>query len=564
MLITCPECQFARNINADSIPPKAQIATCPRCQAKFRFRVLPDEEAPQADDAGATVAAQQQEEMASALQDAAVSSEAVDDVLSAVAEVVEADAARNIASAEDGVDASVLSGIAADTNNVPDVDGANEVDGAVPADTVGSLDDDVEAQTGSVFTEPAVESAAAVDAKQKAAAEPQHGFATADEGVTAAEADEQADGLEADDHDGDSDYAASQYTVSEDVLGNAVDNGQPDASDAARVTATEPDNATTDSFSATSSHVVSEATQDASNEPQSVPTRRSASAQALRDRQDGVHVDTLESEEAAVQRYTREQNADGKGAAAAHIVTESDSTGTSDIWDAIAAMGEEPEAQECFIPGCVPTQHVIPWEDSRLGGIGRISATIGGMFAHPVFFWRGINAKIGIGPSLLFFILTWLIAGTAIVGWSQVLSVYWGNITSFMQPLLAQQGLTMPALVLPVLATPEVVATVLVLVVAPFAVGGITHMLAKLFGGRNAPFSTGFKSVAYSSGAFVWLLVPVLGLCLSALYLGILYVHSVRAGYNLSLRKSVVLGITVWLLVAAGAAVTALAGVPLM
>ena len=560
MLITCPECQFARNINADSIPPKAQIATCPRCQAKFRFRVLPDEEAPQADDAGATVAAQQQEEMASALQDAAVSSEVVDDVLSAVAEVVEADAARNIASTEDGVDASVLSDIAADTNNVPDVDDANEVDGAVPADTVGSLDDAVEPQDGSAFTEPA----AVFDAKQKAAAEPQHGFAATDEGFAAAEADEQADGLGADDHDGDSDYAASQYTVSEDVLGNAEDNEQPDASDAARVTAAEPENTTTDSFSATSSHVVSAATQDASKEPQSVPTRRSASAQALRDRQDVVHMDTLESEEAAVQRYAREQHADGKGSAAAHIVTESDSTGTSDIWDAIAAMGEEPEAQECFIPGCVPTQHVIPWEDSRLGGIGRISATIGGMFAHPVFFWRGINAKIGIGPSLLFFILTWLIAGTAIVGWSQVLSVYWGNITSFMQPLLAQQGLTMPALVLPVLATPEVVATLLVLVIAPFAVGGITHMLAKLFGGRNAPFSTGFKSVAYSSGAFVWLLVPVLGLCLSALYLGILYVHSVRAGYNLSLRKSVVLGITVWLLVAAGAAATALAGVPLM
>ncbi|WP_174239236.1 zinc-ribbon domain-containing protein, partial [Halodesulfovibrio sp. MK-HDV] len=44
MLITCPECQFARNINASSIPSKAQLATCPRCKTKFRFRILHDED----------------------------------------------------------------------------------------------------------------------------------------------------------------------------------------------------------------------------------------------------------------------------------------------------------------------------------------------------------------------------------------------------------------------------------------------------------------------------------------------------------------------------------------
>lgn len=38
MLIRCPECRFERNIDADSIPVGATVATCPRCGKRFRFR----------------------------------------------------------------------------------------------------------------------------------------------------------------------------------------------------------------------------------------------------------------------------------------------------------------------------------------------------------------------------------------------------------------------------------------------------------------------------------------------------------------------------------------------
>ncbi len=50
MEILCPECQFAREVDETKIPAKSQVATCPKCQTKFRFRDLPDametEEAP--------------------------------------------------------------------------------------------------------------------------------------------------------------------------------------------------------------------------------------------------------------------------------------------------------------------------------------------------------------------------------------------------------------------------------------------------------------------------------------------------------------------------------------
>ena len=45
MLVTCPQCQFARELPEDKIPARAQVATCPKCKHKFRFRELPPEEA---------------------------------------------------------------------------------------------------------------------------------------------------------------------------------------------------------------------------------------------------------------------------------------------------------------------------------------------------------------------------------------------------------------------------------------------------------------------------------------------------------------------------------------
>ena len=42
MRILCPMCGFGREIDEAKIPPRAQMATCPRCQHKFRFRVVDD------------------------------------------------------------------------------------------------------------------------------------------------------------------------------------------------------------------------------------------------------------------------------------------------------------------------------------------------------------------------------------------------------------------------------------------------------------------------------------------------------------------------------------------
>ncbi len=42
MRILCPMCGFAREMDESKVPPRAQMATCPKCSHKFRFRVVDD------------------------------------------------------------------------------------------------------------------------------------------------------------------------------------------------------------------------------------------------------------------------------------------------------------------------------------------------------------------------------------------------------------------------------------------------------------------------------------------------------------------------------------------
>lgn len=49
MRILCPLCAFVREVDETKIPPRAQMATCPKCQHKFRFRVVDDLEPEEAE-----------------------------------------------------------------------------------------------------------------------------------------------------------------------------------------------------------------------------------------------------------------------------------------------------------------------------------------------------------------------------------------------------------------------------------------------------------------------------------------------------------------------------------
>lgn len=44
MLITCPACEFSREVDDSQIPERSKVATCPECGHRFQFRQLPGED----------------------------------------------------------------------------------------------------------------------------------------------------------------------------------------------------------------------------------------------------------------------------------------------------------------------------------------------------------------------------------------------------------------------------------------------------------------------------------------------------------------------------------------
>ncbi len=55
MNITCPKCGFGRTVNEEKLPSKAVMATCPKCQHRFKFREIPAEHIkPETDSAAQT------------------------------------------------------------------------------------------------------------------------------------------------------------------------------------------------------------------------------------------------------------------------------------------------------------------------------------------------------------------------------------------------------------------------------------------------------------------------------------------------------------------------------
>ncbi|WP_216846961.1 hypothetical protein, partial [Halodesulfovibrio sp. MK-HDV] len=300
---------------------------------------------------------------------------------------------------------------------------------------------------------------------------------------------------------------------------------------------------------------------DAENEKQKTFVKRSASAQALRER-GVVSIDATDAEDEAVRRHEQEKGSRVVEAASAHIVPETEEK--SDIWDAISAMGDEPECTESFAPGCGAQVNIIPWEDSRLNFLGRATGTFSSMFVHPVRFWRGINAKPLVMLPMFFSLFMCVLSCVALAVGLQMLVANWADVMATLQPVLPQQGLVPETLVWSDIAPTMMLLFGSSLLLLPLIFGAATTVGARLLGGDPVPFSTGVKTVSYSSGAFCWLLIPVLGAVVSLMYLPLLYVSGVRTGYNLSLFKSVVLVGIVLLLFAASVFIAIAAGVTFM
>lgn len=516
MLITCPECQFARNINASSIPSKAQLATCPRCKTKFRFRILHDED----------------QVIVESVEDRPVAQNVEHELEAAAKSKVANEASLKKASGDS---------IHAETT----ID-----DDYVESEMVAAMQEEIEQL---LKAEDAEQHKEAVQRKQpnKSNQADKHNQPERDEELHA----------EKPSFDEKPQQPARNMAESKPAPPSIEIRKQPVLHDETSLPTS--DNAH-EAFSEVISDEHVEIHAEAENDEegkQKTFVKRSASAQALRER-GVVSIDATDAEDEAVRRYEQEKESSVVETASAHIVPETEAQ--SDIWDAISAMGDEPECTESFAPGCGSQVNIIPWEDSRLGFFGRATGTFSSMFMHPVRFWRGINAKPLVMLPMFFSLFMCALSCVAIAVGLQMLVANWADLMTMLQSVLPQQGLIPETLVWSDIAPTVMVAMGSSLLLLPLILGAVTTVGARLLGGDPVPFSTGVKTVSYSSGAFCWLLIPVLGAVVSLMYLPLLYVSGVRTGYNLSLFKSVVLVGIVLLLFAASVLIAIAAGVTFM
>lgn len=515
MLITCPECQFARNINASSIPSKAQLATCPRCKTKFRFRILHDED---------QVVVESVEERPVAQN--------VEEELSETAKLQAANEASLKKASGDSMQVETT------------ID-----DDYVESEMVAAMQEEIEQLLKAEHAEE----------YRKAEQHEQPNKINQADRLDQAENEKKLT-AENSSFDEKQQQPARNMAESKPAPPSIEFKKQPVSTVDASLSVLD--------FPDISSEVISDEhvevhaeSENGKEEKQKTLVKRSASAQALRER--GVaSINATEAEDEAVRRYEQEKESSVVETASAHIVSETEAQ--SDIWDAISAMGDEPECTESFAPGCGAQVNIIPWEDSRLSFLGRVTGTFSSMFVHPVRFWRGINAKPLVMLPMCFSLFMCVLSCVALAVGLQMLVANWMDVTAILQSVLPQQGLIPETLVWSDIAPKVMIVLGSSLLLLPLILGAVTMAGARLLGGDPVPFSTGVKTVSYSSGAFCWLLIPVLGAVVSLLYLPLLYVSGVRTGYNLSLFKSVVLVGIVLLLFAASVLIAIAAGVTFM
>lgn len=510
MLITCPECQFARNINASSIPSKAQLATCPRCKTKFRFRILHDEDQVIVESVEERPVAQKAEDVLSEVTTVQAANEA--SLKKASGDAIHAETTID----DDYVESEMVAAMQEEIEQLLKAEEAEQRKQPIENNQAEKLNQ-------SEFDENLIAENLLVGEKPQ---QPTRNMVESKPAPPSIEIKKQpAPTTETSIPDSDRDSKASSEVISDEHV-----------------------------------EVHAEA-ENSKEEKQKTLVKRSASAQALRER-GVVSIDATEAEEEAVRRYEQEKESSVVETASAHIVSETEAQ--SDIWDAISAMGDEPECTESFAPGCGAQVNIIPWEDSRLNFLGRVTGTFSSMFAHPVRFWRGINAKPLVMLPMFFSLFMCVLSCVALAVGLQMLVANWTDIMPVLHSVVPQQGLIPETLVWPDIAPTVMVIMSSALLLLPLILGAVTTVGTRLLGGDPVPFSTGVKTVSYSSGAFCWLLIPVLGAVVSLMYLPLLYVSGVRTGYNLSLFKSVVMVGIVLLLFAASVLIAIAAGVTFM
>lgn len=219
-------------------------------------------------------------------------------------------------------------------------------------------------------------------------------------------------------------------------------------------------------------------------------------------------------------------------------------SGKGDIWDAIAAMGDDDTAcGDSFVRHSALEVEVF-WENR--GKLSLASAwlqTVAQVLFTPSQFFRVIKGAGGVTSPFLFFLLTSMIGVALEVGGLVLVSSMWPEA-------LPAVGLNLSSFVFDMHTAPIIAADFLgeafirVLVVAI-----AYHVALRLSGSRCKPFATTFRVMAYSSATALICIIPVAGIIISRLWFLVLSVVGMHHAHALSWRKTILVILPLYMVI---------------
>ncbi|MFV0350176.1 MAG: YIP1 family protein [Halodesulfovibrio sp.] len=520
MIIRCPECLFERQVDLSKIPPTAQLATCPKCRFKFRFReyvvdipdvVSPVERMEVKDSPYVHPALRDSEEQTATAQDhgehhgedhgghARYATPEPEETRSAYGRVAPGayDEPETAPEVSPEVAPNVAPGIAPEPDNTPE---EQEVYAAA---------EEVEYVVRRSAVSPAAAQAEAYDAVSHEYEAPD-----ADDTSAISDADDAEDAVTA------TEMAQTEYAP------RAAQND--DYEDAA-------------GYDEETVYTVIRPQDDAEMQQAGAVYDEHEAADALEEPEETY-------EPAAASRVaSTSQAASAASKPHRHLGTISDFDdhgGKGDIWDAIAAMGDGDQSGVSAFIRHSSVEMQIPWENrGKLGLFAAWRQTLGQALFSPSRFFGCIQGAGGFAAPFLFFFFTTLLAVGLETGSLAILYSLWGdslNEAGLALPAVSAEGIALGSMALGLFGYAFGRLMVMTLV---------CHLLLRLSFSRCKSFATTFRVMAYSSAASLVGVLPLVGTIGAQLWFLSLAIVGLRQAHEADWKQTMLAVLPVCMLI---------------
>jgi hypothetical protein len=207
---------------------------------------------------------------------------------------------------------------------------------------------------------------------------------------------------------------------------------------------------------------------------------------------------------------------------------------------------EQPETDECVKCGIIISKYVqfqemarsvegqvreisaeeyTPWESGG-GFIGAFLKTTQEVLFSPGRFFKKISSGEGYWAPLIYGLITGIIGQGAAIFWLWLLAAQFIP----MDRLPFQYSISILQIIVP-LPFQEAIAI--------FIGSGIIHLCLMIVRGNKSGYKTTFRSIAYSYSAYLFGVIPFIGLLFGGIYAIILTIIGVREGHGISTGKAV-------------------------